>query len=111
MYIEDIDTSNALNERYDYITLYTNTKYIPLYDIFASIDYDVNEENFKSWNVGFKKSTKCWDYSLQYRDIKIPKLTSSSIDSINRKGIMLQFNFYPIGNINHDFATEKEQKL
>lgn len=111
LYIEDIDTSNALNERYDYITLYTNTKYIPLYDIFASIDYDVNEENFKSWNVGFKKSTKCWDYSLQYRDIKIPKLTSSSIDSINRKGIMLQFNFYPIGNINHDFATEKEQKL
>ena len=109
---EDETYEKSLEKKdYSYVTLYADTRYIPYYKLFASLDYDTDSEEFKSWNVGFKKSTKCWDYSLQYRDIKIPKLTSSSIDSVNRKGIMLQFNFYPIGNINHDFSTETEQKL
>lgn len=107
---EDESYEKSLEKKdYSYVTLYASTTYIPLYTLFASLDYDTNEDNFKSWNLGFKKSAKCWDYSLQYRDIKTPKLTSASIDSINRKGVMLQFNFYPIGNINHDFAIEKVQ--
>ncbi len=45
-----------------------------------------------------------------YRDTTVPKATTSGDDYVNRKGVMLQFNFYPIGNIHHDFATEKEQR-
>lgn len=107
LYIEDTETSG---KNYDYITFSASTTYIPLYNVFASVDYDINEEDFKSWSLGFKKSTKCWDYSLMYRDTTVPKATTSGDDYVNRKGVMLQFNFYPIGNIHHDFATEKEQR-
>jgi len=111
IFVEDIDTLNSLNKNYDYVTLYAETRYIPLYNIFASVDYDINEEDLRSWRLGFKKRTKCWDYSLQYRDVNTPKLTSNGPDSVNQKGVMLQFNFYPIGNVGYDFAVEKEQKV
>jgi len=111
IFVEDIDTLNSLNKNYDYVTLYAETRYIPLYNIFASVDYDINEEDLRSWRLGFKKRTKCWDYSLQYRDVNTPKLTSNGPDSVNQKGVMLQFNFYPIGNVGYDFAVAKEQKV
>ena len=109
---EDSTYEHSLEKKdYSYITFYADTKYFSSYDIFASADYDIQDELIKSWSMGFKKSKKCWDYSLMYRDIKLPQLTSSSIDSVNRKGVLLKFNFYPIGSISQDFATQKEQKL
>lgn len=111
IFVEDIDNLSDLKKNYDYVTLYASTNYVPLYNIFASVDYDVNEENFRSWRVGFKKVTKCWDYSLQYRDTNTPKATSYGADSVNQKGVMLQFNFYPIGSAGYDFSTKTEKKL
>ncbi len=111
LYAEDIKTNNLIKKQYEYITLSASTSYIPLYNIFGSVDYDIEEDIFKSWSIGFKKSTKCWDYSLVYRDTILPKETSAGTDAVNRKGFMLQFNFYPIGSIQQDFASETQQKL
>lgn len=108
---EDSTYEYSLEKKdYSFITFHAETKYVSGYNVFASADYDINDELVKSWSTGFKRTKKCWDYSLMYRDIKLPRLTSSSIDSVNRKGFMLQFNFYPIGGISQDFATQSEQK-
>ena len=109
---EDSTYENSLDKKdYSYVTLYADTKYFGGYNVFASADYDLGDEIVKSWSFGYKQTKKCWDYSLMYRDIKLPRLTSSSIDSVNRKGFLLQFNFYPIGSVSQDFSTQKEQKL
>jgi len=109
---EDSTYENSLDKKdYSYVTLYADTKYFGGYNVFASADYDLNDEIVKSWSMGYKQTKKCWDYSLMYRDIKLPRLTSSSIDSVNRKGFLLQFNFYPVGSLHQDFSTQKEQKL
>jgi len=106
-----ITKDTTANKDYSYVTFYADTKYITHYNIFTSIDYDVREDEFKSWSVGFKKSMKCWDYSLQYRDTTTPKLTSTSIDSVNRQGIMFMFNLYPMGSLGYEFSHETQQKL
>lgn len=109
---EDSTYEDSLDKKdYSYVTLYADTKYFGGYNVFASADYDLNDEIVKSWSFGYKHTKKCWDYSLMYRDIKLPRLTSSSIDSVNRKGFLLQFNFYPIGSVSQDFSTQKEQTL
>jgi len=109
--IYKVNQDISLNKDYSFITLYADTKYFTHYNVFTSVDYDVQDDQFRSWTLGFKKSMKCWDYSIQYRDKTTPKLTSASIDSVNREGIMFMFNLYPIGNVGHEFAKESEQKL
>ena len=96
---------------YSYVTFYADTRYFTHYNVFGSINYDVKADEFRSWAFGFKKTLKCWDYSIQYKDTTTPKLTSSSIDSVNKQGIMFQFNIYPMGSVGYEFSKESEQKL
>jgi LPS-assembly protein len=107
-----IEDSTAKKD-YSYVTLYADSKYFTHYKVFTSIDYDVREDEFRSWAFGFKKSLKCWDYSIQYKDTTTPKSTSSSsgIDSTNRQGIMFLFNLYPMGSVGYELSKESEQKL
>lgn len=103
------DTS--VDKDYSYVTFYADTRYFTHYNVFGSINYDVKADEFRSWAFGFKKTLKCWDYSIQYKDTTTPKLTSSSIDSVNKQGIMFQFNIYPMGSVGYEFSKESEQKL
>ena len=107
-----IEDSTAKKD-YSYVTLYADSKYFTHYKVFTSIDYDVREDEFRSWALGFKKSLKCWDYSIQYKDTTTPKSTSSTngIDSVNRQGIMFLFNLYPMGSVGYELSKESEQKL
>ena len=105
--LEDVTT----NKDYNYITFYADTKYFTHYNIFTSINYDVRDDEFKGWTLGFKKSSKCWDYSIQYRDKTTPKLTSASIDSVNRQGVIFQFNIYPMGSVGYEISQKTEQRL
>lgn len=110
--IYKIDDTIRETKDYSYVTLYADSKYFTHYNIFTSIDYDVREDEFKSWSLGFKKSLKCWDYSIQYKDTTTPKSTTSSsgIDSTNKQGIMFLFNLYPMGSVGYEFSKETEQK-
>ena len=90
----------------NFITMSLNSKYYRNYNIFASLDYDLRNDFFKSWKIGFKKKKKCWDYSLVYSENTTPQLTSSTNNSINKKGIYVMFNLYPLGSIDYTFAKE-----
>lgn len=109
--IYKVSQDTTLNKDYSYVTMYADSKYFTHYNVFTSVDYDVQDNQFRTWSLGFKKSMKCWDYSVQYREKVTPKLTSSSIDSVNREGIMFLFNLYPMGSVGYEFAKESEQKL
>jgi LPS-assembly protein len=109
--IYKVNQSTTQNKDYSYVTFYADTKYFTHYNVFTSVDYDVQDDQFRSWGFGFKKTMKCWDYSVQYKEKTTPKLTSSSIDSVNRDGIMFMFNLYPMGSVGYEFAKTSEQKL
>ena len=106
-------TSGALSSKnYNYMTLIASTNYFENFNTFASVNYDLNDDLFKSWSFGIKKLKKCWDYSITYKDLTLPSLTSSGADSVNRQGVMFLFNFYPLGTIDYEITTsETEQKL
>lgn len=106
-------TSSSLSSKnYNYLTFVGSTNYFENFNTFASVNYDLNDDLFKSWSFGIKKLKKCWDYSITYKDITLPSLTSSGADSVNRQGVMLLFNFYPLGTIDYEITTsETEQKL
>ena len=110
-YQDTVSSSTTASKSYNYLTFIASTNYYEGYNLFTSINYDLKDDLFKSWSLGFKKSKKCWDYSITYRDMTLPKLTSSSVDSVNRKGIMLLFNLYPLGTVNYEFKRETEQQL
>lgn len=111
-YVDKSYEYNNEDEDYSYVTFSAETRYFENIDLFATINYDIEEDIFKSWSVGIKKMKKCWDYSLVYRDVTNPKQTSSGVDSTNKKGVMLMFTLYPMGSMNYElFSQESEQKL
>jgi len=109
--IYKVEEDAAVDKDYSYVTFYADTKYFTHYNLFGSVNYDVKDDEFKGWSLGFKKSLKCWDYSIQYRDTTTPKLTSVGTDSVNKQGIMFMFNLYPMGSVSYDFSRESEQKV
>ncbi len=96
-------------DRYDdidnYLTFKVDTHYIKNYNLFASMNYDIEDDYFKSWQVGWTMKRKCWDYRLTYRQEVEPD--SSTNGSNNKRGVYLTFNLYPIGGVSYDFTREK----
>ncbi len=111
-YVDKSYEHNNEGKDYSYVTFSAETRYFENIDLFATVNYDIEEDIFKSWSMGIKKFKKCWDYSLVYKDITNPKQTSSGVDSTNKKGVMLMFTLYPMGSMNYKlFEQESEQRL
>jgi len=81
----------------NYLTFSVDTHYIKNYNLFASMNYDIEDDYFKSWQVGWTMKKKCWDYRLAYREEIEPD--SSTSGSTNKRGVYLTFNLYPLGGI------------
>ena len=99
---------NTPNTNTNFITLSFDSNYYRNYDIFTSLNYDIKNSFFKSWKIGFKKKKRCWDYSIVYSENTTPQLTSSSANSINKRGIYIMFNLYPLGSIDYTFTKESD---
>jgi len=91
-----------------FLTLSLDTDYFRHFNLFASADYDFKNSFFKSWRIGFKKKKKCWDYSIVYSENTTPQLTNTSDNSINKKGIYILFNLYPIGSVDYQFTKQSD---
>ena len=90
----------------NFMTISASTNFYRNYTFFASVDYDFKDKFFKKWKIGFKKKKKCWDMSIVYGQNITPQLTSSGNSSINKQGIYLMFNLYPIGSVDYQFVKE-----
>lgn len=109
--IEDYNTKfihtyqkSSADEVDNYLTFSVNTNYVENYNLFASLNYNIEDDYFKSWQVGWIMKKKCWDYRLAYKEDRAPD--SSTNGSTNKRGIYLTFNLYPIGGISYDFVKE-----
>ncbi len=89
----------------NYLTFAVDTHYIKNYNLFASMNYDIEDDFFKSWQAGWTMKKKCWDYRIAYREEIEPD--SSSSGSTNNRGVYLTFNLYPIGGVSYDFTKER----
>lgn len=89
-----------------FLTADFNIKYGNHYSYFGSLDYNFAQHYTNSWKLGLKMKKKCWEYTLIYREIVSPKLTSVGSDSVKKKGFYLAFELYPIGGTDYDFAKE-----
>lgn len=94
-------------DRRSYLTARFDTNFGKYYNIFGRVDYDLKERFTSEWQLGFRVSRKCWDYTLSYKETVTPKLTSAGIDTVTKKGIFLLFNLYPIGGVGYEFTHEK----
>jgi LPS-assembly protein len=100
------------DEDNNYFSFDIESKIFKNSSLFAEIQYDIDESFTKSWSVGFVRSKKCWDYRLMYKEDTTPKLTSSGrASSIDKRGVYLLFNLYPLGGVKYEYATENSRDL
>lgn len=92
----------------NFISLDVDTKYASNYNYFSSLKYDLHDDFFKSWDIGIKYKTKCWNYTLKYKEDRTPKLTSAGSDFVIQRGVYLIFNLTQIGAVNYGFVKESE---
>jgi LPS-assembly protein len=100
------------DEENNYFSLNFESKVFKNSSIFAEIQYDINDSFAKSWNVGFIQSKRCWDYRLIYKEDTTPKLTSSGkASSVDKRGVYLLFNLYPLGGVKYEYSVENSRDL
>ncbi|MDR2100748.1 MAG: LPS-assembly protein LptD [Campylobacteraceae bacterium] len=99
------------NEGNNYAALAAESKIFKNSSIFAEIQYDIDGSFTKSWNAGFAQSKNCWDYKIVYKEDIAPKLTSSGkASSVDKRGIYLLFNLYPLGGVKYEYSLAENSK-
>ncbi|MDR0762429.1 MAG: LPS assembly protein LptD [Campylobacteraceae bacterium] len=99
------------NEDNNYVALSAQSKIFKNSSLFGEIQYDIDGSFMKAWNIGFAQSKDCWDYKLVYKEDIAPKLTSSGkASSVNKKGIYLLFNLFPLGGVKYEYSLAENPK-
>ncbi|MDR2635320.1 MAG: LPS-assembly protein LptD [Campylobacteraceae bacterium] len=99
------------NEDNNYATLSAESKIFKNSSIFGEIQYDIDGSFTKAWNVGLAQSKNCWDYKIVYKEDIAPKLTSSGkASSVDKRGIYLLFNLYPLGGVKYEYSLAENSK-
>ena len=88
----------------DFFIAKFKTKISSRYDLFANIDYDMENHFTREWKIGWIFKKKCWNYKIAYRQSVTPSLTSEGTESITKKGVFLILNLVPIGGIHYEFT-------
>lgn len=100
------------NEGNNYFALNIESKIFNHSSIFAEFQYDIDDSFTKSWNIGFLHSKRCWDYRIMYKEDITPKLTSSGrASAVDKKGVYLLFNLYPLGGVKYEYSTANSKEL
>ncbi|MDR3177756.1 MAG: LPS-assembly protein LptD [Campylobacteraceae bacterium] len=105
--------SHTYNEDEDnnYAALSAKSKIFKNSSLFGEIQYDVDKSFMKAWNIGFMQSKNCWDYKIVYKEDVAPKLTSSGkASSVNKRGVYLLFNLYPLGGVKYEYSLAENSR-
>jgi len=110
----------SFNHTYEYKPLEKNTNFITSrfgmkidknYDIFASLDYNIEDTFTKEWTAGWRMKKKCWDYMFRYKESVTPNLTSSGSNSLKKRGVLLYVRFSPFGGMKYNYNNESPLNL
>ncbi|MDR1614185.1 MAG: LPS-assembly protein LptD [Campylobacteraceae bacterium] len=111
--VSDFYLSHTYNENEDnnYMSVSANSKIFKNSSIFGEIQYDIDGSFTKAWNIGFMQSKNCWDYRIIYKEDIAPKLTSSGkASSVDKRGIYLLFNLFPLGGVKYEYSLAESSK-
>ncbi|MDR1976008.1 MAG: LPS assembly protein LptD [Campylobacteraceae bacterium] len=107
----DLSHTYNKNEGNNYISFGASGKIFKNSSIFGEFQYDIDESFAKAWNIGFTQSKNCWDYKIVYKEDIAPKLTSSGkASAVNKRGIYLLFNLFPIGGVKYEYSLAESSK-
>lgn len=65
-------------------------------NLFASLGYDYKEDYFKTWQVGFETSVRCFSFGLKYVSEVYPMLTTRGAEARDDKYVLLTIRFIPL---------------
>ncbi|TLD82924.1 LPS-assembly protein LptD [Helicobacter sp. MIT 11-5569] len=65
-------------------------------NLFASLGYDYKEDYFKTWQVGFEASVRCFSVGLKYVSEIYPMLTTRGAEAKDDKYVLLTIKFIPL---------------
>jgi LPS-assembly protein len=86
-------------DKINYLTADFSRKIDRHYEVFAGLDYDLDESFAKEWRAGWSMHKKCWDYKIQYSHSVTPSLTSGGTESITRRSIYFFIRLANIGGV------------
>lgn len=95
--------------KYSFISTRANYNINANYNLFGGIWFDTTRSHPNMWEVGYAYQRKCWNYSLAYRERIDPQLTSGGINAKTQSGFYFVFNFYPLGGVKYDLATQESE--
>ncbi|MDR1008081.1 MAG: LPS assembly protein LptD [Campylobacteraceae bacterium] len=99
------------DENNNYAALSVRSKIFKNSSVFGEIQYDIDKSFMKAWNIGFAQSKNCWDYKIVYKEDIAPKLTSSGkASSVDKRGIYLLFNLYPLGGMRYEYSLAENSR-
>ncbi len=78
--------------------------------LFATIDYDIRNDSFRSWSIGFNIDKGCWGLYISYKDEVVPLLTELGSNSYNNRTIYFKIDLYPLGGISKSFIQSDYEK-
>jgi LPS-assembly protein len=90
-----------------YLMATFDTRLGKYYNLFARVNYNIEDHYTNMWELGVKVARKCWDYSFVYKEVITSKLTSAGSDSVSQKGFFIMFNLYPIGAVEYEHTLEE----
>ena len=65
-------------------------------EIFASLGYDYKEDYFKTWQVGFETTIRCFAFGIKYVSEIYPKLTTRGAEAQDDKYVLFTIKFIPL---------------
>ncbi|MBX7491180.1 LPS-assembly protein LptD [Helicobacter turcicus] len=65
-------------------------------NLFASLGYDYKEDYFKTWQVGFETSVRCFSFGLKYVSEIYPMLTTHGARARDDRYALLTIKFIPL---------------
>ncbi len=81
------------------------------YKLFATIDFDIKDNNARSWSVGWSMHKKCWGYEISYKREVLPILSSEGSRSYENNVVFFRIELYPLGGIANSIIDTETQKV
>ncbi len=79
-------------------------------ELFATIDYNLEQKRYKAWGIGWKKRERCWSLLMRYKKDTIPILTSAGTGFYYDNTFLIRLELYPLGGIERSFSKSSEQR-
>ena len=81
------------------------------YKLFATIDFDIKDENALNWSVGWRMKKSCWSYEIRFQKEVVPLLTQQGSDSYENRTVYFRIELFPLGGISKSIRSVQRQRI